>query len=95
MGARGGRHTFRNVGDKPARVLILSAPSCSLDQTFAELEAATAAGMPEFGKLVAIAGKYAIEPPTAPDAEPTFFKSGRNRARWIGHETNVETRRRR
>lgn len=67
FGARGRRHTFRNVGDKPARVLILSAPSCGLDQMFAELEAATAAGMPEFGKLVAIAGKYGvtIEPPTA------------------------------
>jgi quercetin dioxygenase-like cupin family protein len=67
FGARGRRHTFRNAGDKPARVLILSAPSCGLDQMFAELEAATAAGMPEFGKLVAIAGKYGvtIEPPTA------------------------------
>src|SRR5262245_2983337 len=67
FGARGGRHTFRNVGDKPARVLILSAPSCGLDQMFAELDAATAAGKPEFGKLVAIAGKYGvtIEPPTA------------------------------
>jgi quercetin dioxygenase-like cupin family protein len=67
FGARGRRHTFRNVGDKPARVLILSAPSCGLDQMFAELEAATAAGMPEFGKLVAIAGKYGviIEPPIA------------------------------
>lgn len=67
FGARGRRHSFRNVGNKPARVLILSAPSCGLDQMFAELEAATAAGMPEFGKLVAIAGKYGvtIEPPTA------------------------------
>jgi hypothetical protein len=48
-------------------VLILSAPSCGLDQMFAELDAATAAGLPEFGKLVAIAGKYGvtIEPPTA------------------------------
>ena len=67
FGARGRRHTFRNVGDKPARVLILSAPSCGLDQMFAELDAATAAGMPEFGKLAAIAGKYGvtIEPPAA------------------------------
>ena len=66
FGARGRRHTFRNVGDRPARVLILSAPSCGLDRMFAELDAATAAGMPEFGKLVAIAGKYSvtIEPPT-------------------------------
>jgi quercetin dioxygenase-like cupin family protein len=67
FGARNRRHAIRNVSDQPARVLILSAPSCGLDQMFAELDAATAAGMPEFGKLVAIAGKYGvtIEPPTA------------------------------
>jgi len=67
FGTRGRRHSFRNAGDEPARVLILSAPSCGLDQMFAELDAAAAAGMPEFGKLVAIAGKYgvAIEPPAA------------------------------
>jgi quercetin dioxygenase-like cupin family protein len=65
FGARGRRHAIRNVGDKPARVLILSAPSCGLDQMFAELDAATAAGMPEIGKLMAIAAKYGvtIEPP--------------------------------
>lgn len=65
FGARGRRHAVRNVGDKPARVLILCAPSCGLDQMFAELDAATAAGMPEFGKLAAIAAKYGvtIEPP--------------------------------
>jgi quercetin dioxygenase-like cupin family protein len=67
FGARGRRHTFRNVGDQPARVLILSAPSVGLDQMFAELDAATAKGEPEFGKLVAIAGKYGVtvEPPAA------------------------------
>jgi quercetin dioxygenase-like cupin family protein len=67
FGVRGRRHAIRNVGDKPAHVLVLSAPSCGLDQMFAELDAATAAGMPEFGKLMAIAGKYGvtIEPPTA------------------------------
>jgi quercetin dioxygenase-like cupin family protein len=67
FGARGRRHAFRNVGDKPARVLILSAPSCGLDQMFAELDAATAAGMPAFVKLAAIAGKYGVtvEPPIA------------------------------
>ena len=38
---------------------------CGLDQMFAELQAATARGMPEIGALVAIAAKYgvAIEPP--------------------------------
>lgn len=67
FGTRGQRHAIRNVGDKPARVLILCAPSCGLDQMFAELDAATAAGMPEMGKLVAIAAKYGvtIEPPVA------------------------------
>ncbi len=65
FGARHRRHAYRNVGDKPARVLVFCAPSCGLDQMFAELDAATAAGMPEFGKLVAIAGKFGvtIEPP--------------------------------
>jgi quercetin dioxygenase-like cupin family protein len=64
-GARGRRHAFRNTGDAPARVLILCAPSCGLDQMFAELETATAAGMPEISKLVAIAAQYgvSIEPP--------------------------------
>ncbi|TGQ38368.1 cupin domain-containing protein [Mesorhizobium sp. M00.F.Ca.ET.216.01.1.1] len=67
FGARGRRHAIRNVGDKPARVLVLCAASCGLDQMFAELDAATAAGMPEMGKLVAIAAKYGvtIEPPAA------------------------------
>lgn len=67
FGTRGRQHAFRNVGDKPARVLILSAPSCGLDQMFAELEAATTNGMPELGTLAAIAAKYGvtIEPPPA------------------------------
>jgi quercetin dioxygenase-like cupin family protein len=61
------RHAFRNVSDQPARVLVLSAPSCGLDQMFAELEAATAAGMPEIEKLAVIAAKYGviIEPPSS------------------------------
>jgi len=66
FGARNRRHSVRNIGDEPSRVLVLSAPGCSLDQMFAELDAATAAGVPEFGELVAIAGKYGVivEPPT-------------------------------
>jgi quercetin dioxygenase-like cupin family protein len=32
FGGRRRRHGFRNVGDQPARILILSAPSCGLDQ---------------------------------------------------------------
>ena len=60
FGARGRRHAFRNVGDKPARVLILSTPSCGLDRMFGELDAATAAGEPEFAKLMAIAARYGV-----------------------------------
>ena len=65
FGARHRRHAIRNVGDQPARVLILSAPSCGLDQMFAELDAATAAGMTKIETLAAICAKYgvAIEPP--------------------------------
>jgi quercetin dioxygenase-like cupin family protein len=67
FGARARRHAYRNVGDKPARVLVLSAPSCGLDQMFAELDAATAAGMPDMTEVTAIAAKYGvtIEPPAA------------------------------
>jgi quercetin dioxygenase-like cupin family protein len=65
--ARRRRHAYRNVSDQPARVLVLCTPSCGLDQMFAELESATAGGMPAIGKLAAIAAKYGvtIEPPTA------------------------------
>ena len=67
FGARHRRHGYRNVGDRPARVLVLCTPSCGLDQMFAELEAAGAAGMPEFEKLAAICSKFGvtIEPPAA------------------------------
>ncbi len=65
FGAKDRRHAFRNVSDRPARVLVLSVPGGGLDQMFAELSAATAAGMPEFGKLAAVAEKYGVimEPP--------------------------------
>jgi quercetin dioxygenase-like cupin family protein len=67
FGARHRRHAFRNAGDKPARMLILSVPSCGLDRMFAELEAATADGMPQVGTLAAITAKYGviIQPPSA------------------------------
>ena len=65
FGARGRRHAFRDVGDQPARVPILCAPSCGLGQMFAELDAVTAAGVPEIEKLVNIAATYGvmIKPP--------------------------------
>jgi quercetin dioxygenase-like cupin family protein len=67
FGARGRRHAVRNIGAEPARVLILSAPSVGLDQMFGELDAASASGMPEIGKVTAICAKYGvtIEPPSA------------------------------
>jgi len=67
FGARGRRHSFRNVSNQPAHVLILSAPSCGLDQMFVELEAASAAGMPDIAKLAAICAQYGvtIDPPPA------------------------------
>jgi quercetin dioxygenase-like cupin family protein len=60
FGARGRRHAFRNPGGAPARVLILSTPSCGLDRMFADLDAAAAAGTPDFAKLAAIAGRYGV-----------------------------------
>jgi mannose-6-phosphate isomerase-like protein (cupin superfamily) len=65
FGARGWRHSFRNVGGQPARVLILSAPGRGLDRMFVELEAAADAGMPDMGRLASITGKYGVtlEPP--------------------------------
>jgi quercetin dioxygenase-like cupin family protein len=60
FGARGSHHAFRNIGDGPARVLVLSAPSCGLDAMFAELDGATASGMPELGKAAAITARYGV-----------------------------------
>jgi hypothetical protein len=47
---------FHNPADKAARVLFLCVPSRGLDQMFAELQSATASGMPKVGE--AIAAKY-------------------------------------
>jgi quercetin dioxygenase-like cupin family protein len=60
FGARGRRHGFCNVSDQPARVLVLSTPSCGLDEMFAELAAATADGAPGLEKLAAITEKYGV-----------------------------------
>jgi quercetin dioxygenase-like cupin family protein len=60
FGARGRRHGFRNVSDQLARVLVLSTPSCGLDEMFAELAAATAGGAPGLEKLAAITEKYGV-----------------------------------
>lgn len=60
FGARNRRHALRNVSDKPTRVLVLSAPSCGLDQMFAELDAATAGGTPGDETLSAIAARHGV-----------------------------------
>jgi len=60
FGARGRRHAIRNVGDEPARVLILSAPSCGLDQMFAEIDAATTAGTADMPRLTVLCAKYVV-----------------------------------
>jgi quercetin dioxygenase-like cupin family protein len=68
FGARGQRHSVRNVSDEPARVLVLGVPSLSLDQMFAELDATTVgSGVPELRTLAAICARHGvtIEPPTA------------------------------
>ena len=67
FGARHRRHAYRNVSDQPARMLVMCAPSCGLDQMFAELETATTSGMPAFGMLAAITARYGVklEPPSA------------------------------
>jgi quercetin dioxygenase-like cupin family protein len=67
FGPRHRRHAYRNVGDQPARVLVMCTPSCGLDQMFAELDAATANGMPGLETVAAIAAKFGvtIEPPAA------------------------------
>jgi quercetin dioxygenase-like cupin family protein len=60
FGARGRRHAYRNVSDQPARVLVLCAPSCGLDQMFAELDAASAGGMTGLETLAAITARYGV-----------------------------------
>lgn len=65
FGARHRRHAVRNAGDQPAHALILSAPSVGLDRMFAELDAATANGMPDMGTVAAITARYGVVLATA------------------------------
>lgn len=60
FGARGRRHGYRNIADEPARVLVLCAPSCGLDQMFGELDALTARGAPKMEEVAAITAKYGV-----------------------------------
>ncbi|HEX4157451.1 MAG TPA: cupin domain-containing protein [Rhizomicrobium sp.] len=54
------RQAYRNVGDLPARVLILCTPSSGLDQMLAELDAAAASGVSGFENLTAITARYGV-----------------------------------
>lgn len=67
FGARDRRHGFRNAGDKPAHLLVLSAPSVGLDQMFAELDAITKTGRRDMGEIGAVCAMYGvtIAPPIA------------------------------
>jgi quercetin dioxygenase-like cupin family protein len=58
--ARHRRHGYRNVSDRPARVLVMCTPSCGLDRMFAELAAVTAAGSVKFENVAAITAKYGV-----------------------------------
>jgi quercetin dioxygenase-like cupin family protein len=69
FGGRGRRHAFHNVGDKEARVLVLSTPSTGLDRMFAELSAATAAGVRDTGTLMAIAARHGVALAAVPGSE--------------------------
>jgi hypothetical protein len=61
FGARGQRHSVRNVSDEPARVLVLGLPSSSLDQMFTELDATTVgSGVPEIRTVAAIAARHGV-----------------------------------
>jgi quercetin dioxygenase-like cupin family protein len=59
-GPRHRRHGYRNVADQPARMLVLCTPSVGLDQMFAELDAAGAAGMPGIETVATITAKYGV-----------------------------------
>lgn len=65
FGPRGRRHAYRNATDQPARMLVLAAPGGGLDRMFAELAAATAAGMADPAEIAAITARYGVtvEPP--------------------------------
>ena len=67
FGARDRRHGLRNVGDQPAHLLVLSAPSVGLDQMFAELDAITATGRRDMGEISAVCATHGvtIAPPAA------------------------------
>jgi mannose-6-phosphate isomerase-like protein (cupin superfamily) len=59
-GPRHRRHAYRNLGNEPARLLVMCTPSRGLDRMFAELATATANGMPGIARVAAIAARYGV-----------------------------------
>ena len=62
---RGTRHTFRNVGTAPARVLIHFAPS-GMERFFDAFGALSAPEPADFARLGAQAGMDVVGPPLGP-----------------------------
>ena len=54
---RGIPHAFRNVSDKPSRMMILFSPP-GFERFFEDVDAAAAAGPPPFETIVALAASY-------------------------------------
>lgn len=67
FGPRDHRHAFRNVGDREAHLLVLTAPSVGIDQMFAELDAVTTRGPRDMKEIATICANYGvtIAPPPA------------------------------
>lgn len=59
---RGSTHTWRVVGEEPARMLIMLMPA-GLEDYFRELSALAADGPPEMEKVLEVSARYGIEFP--------------------------------
>lgn len=62
-------HTWRVVGETPARMLIMLMPA-GLEGYFRELSALPADGPPDMGRVLEISGRYGIEFPEAQNILP-------------------------
>ncbi len=60
MAPRELRHTFRNAGEKPGKLLIIVEPS-GLEHFFEEFSQIPLEGPPDFGEVTRIGAKYGIE----------------------------------
>ena len=62
---RGVPHAFQNVGDTPARLLVMFTPS-GMERFFDAFGALSAPGPPDFARLGAQAGMDVVGPPLGP-----------------------------